>query len=289
LAAASPIFAQQPIAADSARCATALNAATPDSAIVEEDALFFPFDTTRKLPNSYAEMLGQGIRQMLVLPRPLGIDTYDDRAGLAKSDAGSKQYASVALRSFYRLALHRDGHLTSMRVVGGANNEAFDRAVVAAVVALDSSGMMPPALGFDDSFAGDTLDLRLTITNGSVTSTRSKGQPRAPQPGVTPLFRLRVPILPVDKPLAAETGNPHPRYPPSMRNRGIEGEVRLEFLVRADGSVDLRSVQIRKATALEFASAAVEVMPRWRFSPLEVAGCKVASLTQMPFVFGLNR
>ena len=113
----APLFAQA-TASDSARCAVALNAATADSAIVEEDALFFPFDTTRKLPDSYAEMLGQGLRQLLALPRPLAIDTYDDRAGLAKTDAGSKQYASVALRSFYRLTLHRDGRLTSARVVG---------------------------------------------------------------------------------------------------------------------------------------------------------------------------
>ena len=71
----SAMFAQQANAADSTRCVAALNAPTSDSAIVEEDALFFPFDTTRKLPDAYADMLGQGLRQMLVLPRPLAIDT----------------------------------------------------------------------------------------------------------------------------------------------------------------------------------------------------------------------
>jgi len=59
--------------------------------------------------------------------------------------------------------------------------------------------------------------------------------------------------------------------------------------VRVDGSVDPRSVQIHKTTALEFARAVVDVIPRWRFAPLEVAGCKVASLVQMPSVFRLTR
>lgn len=285
----SPIFSQQATAADSARCVAALNAATSDSAIIEEDAIFGPFDTTRKLPDSYAEMLGQGVRQMLVLPKPLAIDTYDDRAGVAKSDAGSKQYATVALRSFYRFTLHRDGHLTNAHVVGGVRNDAFDRAVIVALVSLDSTGMLPAPLGFDDSFEADTLELRLTITNGSITSTRSKGQARTPQPGVTPLFRLRVPVLPVDRPLAAQAGNPYPRYPQALRDRNIEGDVRVEFLVRADGSVDSRSVQIRKTTALEFASAVLNILPQWRFLPLQVAGCKVASLVQMPSAFRLRR
>ena len=156
---ASPARAQGQ-ASDSARCAAALNAPTADSAIVEEDALIFPFDATKKLPDSYADLLGQGLRQMLVLPRPLVVDTYDDRAGYAKSDAGSKLYATPVLRSFYRLTLHRDGHLTSVRAVGGARNEQFDRAVVAALVALDTSSVLPVPVGLDDSFESDTLELR---------------------------------------------------------------------------------------------------------------------------------
>ena len=286
----SGILSQQRNPADSARCAAALNAATADSAIVEEDAIFIPFDTARKLPDSYADLIGQGMRQMLVLPRPLAIDTYDDRAGVVKSDAGSKQYASVMLRSFYRLTLHRDGRLTNQHVVGGVRNDAFDRAVIVALVSLDSSRMLPAPIGFDSSFEADTMELRLTITNGAITSTRSKGQPRTPQPGVTPLFRLRVPVLPADRPpIAGLADNPRPRYPQALWQRNIEGEVRLEFLVRADGSVDPRSVQIHKATALEFASAVLDVMPQWHFFPLEVAGCKVASLVQMPSLFRLTR
>ena len=41
--------------------------------------------------------------------------------------------------------------------------------------------------------------------------------------------------------------------------------------------------------SLDFAKAVLSVVPKMRFYPLEVAGCKVASLTHMPFVFGLNR
>ena len=71
--------------------------------------------------------------------------------------------------------------------------------------------------------------------------------------------------------------------------QGIAGEMRAEFLVRADGAVDPGSTRFLKATSIEFADAIASVLPQMRFFPLEVAGCKVASLTQMPFDFGMNR
>jgi hypothetical protein len=280
----------QPPSSDSARCAAEFNAPSADTAVIELQAIFSSFDTTRKIPASYRDILGAGLHEMFVAPRPLIVDTFDPRAAPLVRDAGSRLYATVSLRSFYRLTLHRDGRLTNVRAVGGVRNRTFDDAVVAALVRLDSSRTLPDprSFRFDDSFDRDELELHLVITEGSVTSTRVPS-PSPAAGGVTPLFRLVAPIYPVSRDVAPLANNPVPHYPDSMRSQLIEGEVQAEMLVRPDSTVDPRSIHFGEVTSLEFANAVLEVLPRMRFSPLQIAGCSVASLRQMPFIFSLNR
>jgi protein TonB len=167
-------------------------------------------------------------------------------------------------------------------------NEAFDRAVVHALVALDSSQLLPAPSGFGTVIEHDTLPVRLTITGGTVVSAKFTGTfPK--KSGVTPLVRLRVPLLRVDHQVAPVAGNPPPRYPYSMRTRGIEGEVQLEFLVRSDSAVDPESILAWKATSIDFLESVLAVLPGMRFYPMQIVGCNVASLVRMPFVFSLNR
>jgi len=63
----------------------------------------------------------------------------------------------------------------------------------------------------------------------------------------------------------------------------------LEFLVRSDGAADPESIQAWKATSIDFLRAVLAVVPEMRFYPMRMAGCDVAALVQMPFVFSLNR
>jgi TonB family protein len=183
--------------------------------------------------------------------------------------------------------LHRDGRLTNPRPVGGARNGTFEDAVVGALVTLDGDRLLPPGDSID--FDHDTLDVRLTITPSVITNV-SVTPPPVHTPGVTPLFRLRLPVRPFESDVAAALpDNPRPRYPQTMWEQGIEGEVRAEFVVRGDGSVDVASIQISKATRAEFASAVVTTIPAMRFYPTQISGCNVSRLVQMPFVFGLSR
>lgn len=282
----APRMLAQAVDNDSARCLAAFNAPTPDSVTVELDALVSPLDRARKLPDSYGEMIATGLRQMLVLPQPLAVDTYDPRAGIAAREASSKQYAAPTLRSFYLLTLHGNGRLSNVQVLGGVRNRAFDRAIITALVALDTSRLLPPPSGLDDAFDHDTLALRLTITPRFM----SASAPRVvTQAGVTPLFRFRVPIYPIFSETQAIPDNPRPRYPVDMRERGIQGEVMLEFLVLPDGRIDPASVTVLRATTPQFVAAVVAVVPQMRFYPMKIGGCAVSVLVQMPFVFGLNR
>lgn len=258
---------------------------------MQVEAIFSPFDTTRKVPESYLEFLGEGLRETLVIPHPLSVNAYDaNAAGLMVEGAKRGEYATATVRSFYRFTLHRDGRLTSVRVVGGVRNPDFDRAVVRALDSLDSSQLLPPPHGFDEAFDNDSLPMRLTITGGTVVSSRFTGTLRSVRSGVvTPLLRLRVPLLRVDHEVAGVPGTRTPRYPESMRANGIEGEVLLEFLVRSDSTVDPESIQAWKVTSIDFLKAVLAVLPDMRFFPMRITGCDVASLVRMPFMFSLNR
>ena len=282
---ASPILAQT-ITNDSVRCAAALSAPTSDSITIEVNAIVQSFDTTRRIPAGYGEMVGVGLRQMLVLPRPLLIDTYDPKVLTARGEPSLRSYAAATLRSFYRLTLHQDGRLTNIRLLAGVRNEPFNRAIIDALVALDTSRLLPPPSGFERAFSGDTVALQLTVMPVYVSGS-ADGKVRSI--GMTPLFRFRTPLFPVEAPPGGLPNGPRPHYPDDMRQQGIEGNVMFEFLVHSDGIVDPESMIATSATSLEFVNAVSKVVPRMRFYPMKIVGCPVAALVQMPFVFGLNR
>jgi TonB family protein len=84
-------------------------------------------------------------------------------------------------------------------------------------------------------------------------------------------------------------GNPAPRYPDAMRAAGIEGEVVTQFVVNADGSPDVGTLKVLKATDPQFVDAVKSVLSQMRFHPAEVNGRAVRQLTQMPFQFTLSK
>ena len=82
---------------------------------------------------------------------------------------------------------------------------------------------------------------------------------------------------------------PTPRYPENARRANVEGKVRLRFVVNADGQGDGASIQVEEATALDFATTVLAAFPSVRFSPMELQGCPLASIVEMPFEFQLRR
>ena len=77
-------------------------------------------------------------------------------------------------------------------------------------------------------------------------------------------------------------GNPKPRYPDQLRQRGIEGQVLVRLTVSAAGSVESASVARSSGHELLDQEARATVL-RWRFQPLEAP--KVA---QLPITFRLQ-
>ena len=77
-----------------------------------------------------------------------------------------------------------------------------------------------------------------------------------------------------------------PEYPLEMKRTGSAGEVLVEFVVAADGSVrDARAV---RSSQREFEDAAVRAVSKWTFRPGQKDGRNVPTRMQVPIVFSLN-
>jgi len=74
-----------------------------------------------------------------------------------------------------------------------------------------------------------------------------------------------------------------PRYPEVARERDLEGVVRVEADVRADGTVaDVRVV--RSSGVAAFDDAAVSAVRSWTFAPATIDGVAVASTIDLPAI-----
>lgn len=271
-AAADSALAQSPDAA----CQAKLTAAAADSQVLQLHVRVATFDTARHLSVQHQGMIGEGVRQVIVMPRVLSLDVYQPM----KNDAWP------TITGVYRTTLHRDGHFTETRTVGGTRNRGFDSAVVAAIVALDTIGLLPPPDSISMGGA-ESIDLRIVVAPGAVMSTRATVTPKAAE-GITPLVRLRVPIRSASRAPQVKSGNPHPLYPPDLRQARIEGETIFEFVVDANGVPDPSTAQVVRATAPQFAQSVLDVLPKLRFDPLLVEGCPVGAFVRMPFSFALT-
>jgi periplasmic protein TonB len=80
-----------------------------------------------------------------------------------------------------------------------------------------------------------------------------------------------------------------PDFPVSLRNRGVGGQVSVQFVVDTLGRAEMSGLRVVEASDPLFAQAVRAVLGRYRFSPGEVGGQKVRTLVQLPFDFTLVR
>jgi protein TonB len=80
-----------------------------------------------------------------------------------------------------------------------------------------------------------------------------------------------------------------PEFPTSLRERGVNGRVSVQFVVDTLGRAEMSGLRVVEATDPLFARSVRAVLGRYRFSPGEVGGQKVRTLVQLPFDFTLVR
>jgi TonB family protein len=285
---AHPVLVASPeveLAAINARCAVLASAATRDSQVVDVATVVNAVDADHELSREYRQMIGQGVRQFLIVPQPLALDTYDQNveANGYQTDLPSR-FTAMTLRGLYRATLRRDGHLVHVRAMADGPEQGFDKAVVEALAALDTSGLLPPPPNDASWFSGDTAELSVLVAAKSVRRVPGRVYPED-LTWSEPLLRLRVPVHRIERE-ASRISGPDPSYPENLAREATTGKVVMQFVVDIDGSVDMASIHVlAPVPRIEFVNATFDAVRRSRFSPMIVAGCPVRTLIEQPFVF----
>lgn len=67
---------------------------------------------------------------------------------------------------------------------------------------------------------------------------------------------------------------PQPRFPDGLRAQGVGGDVVVQFLVAADGSVDASTMKVVRSPHELFTAAVRNVLPKFHFQPARTADAK---------------
>lgn len=122
-------------------------------------------------------------------------------------------------------------------------------------------------------------------------------------PGDAPPPEARRPIVPaagdapdetriftvedVDSAAARDPSSDGPRYPDALRQKGVQGEVLVEFTVDTAGHADPATFTVVESTHPLFADAVREALPLMRFTPAVARGHHVRQLVRLPMKFKL--
>ena len=105
-----------------------------------------------------------------------------------------------------------------------------------------------------------------------------------PPPAAAPRSAERGAVLAPPRPLAT---NRAPTYPQAARAHGLEGVVRLEITIEADGTVLAAWIETSSGHAI-LDRAAEEAVRSWRFAPALADGVPTRTTVRLPVAFRLS-
>lgn len=92
-------------------------------------------------------------------------------------------------------------------------------------------------------------------------------------------------LLDVDSGAVRDPRSAAPSYPADMEARGINGLVKVRFVVDSTGRVDMSTVKILETTNESFARAVRAAMPAMLFRPAMIGSKAVRQLSEQDFAF----
>lgn len=93
----------------------------------------------------------------------------------------------------------------------------------------------------------------------------------------------------VTEPVIDQSSRILPRYPEAARRAGVEGQVILQALINADGSVGSVQVLREVPPRIGFGPAAMEAVSKWRYRPGTLHGRAVVVQVTITVQFSLSR
>lgn len=96
-------------------------------------------------------------------------------------------------------------------------------------------------------------------------------------------------IAEVDSAVSVDPSSAAPAYPPALLKLGVEGSVMVRYVVDSMGRADIATLQIVRASRIEFAVAVREALPFMRFTPAKMGSKAVPQLVEQPFNFRIQK
>lgn len=91
----------------------------------------------------------------------------------------------------------------------------------------------------------------------------------------------------VDTAATRDPASDGPRYPAELRDKGVQGEVLVEFTVDTTGHADTTTFTVVQTSHPLFSTAVREALPLMRFTPAVAHGRHVRQLVRLPMTFRL--
>jgi hypothetical protein len=155
-----------------------------------------------------------------------------------------------------------------------------------------------PFFLWPDSSTVDSVLVTLTFRRASV-DRRGIISPYSWKEGRVAFLVFAVHV-PWEAQAVAAEGNPSPGYPEDAKHAGREGAVLVQFVIDTTGRADPETIKelwpkrlprltgVNEMYYRSFVTAVVTAIPRMRFLPAEIGGCKVRVLVQQPFEFSIR-
>jgi len=214
----------------------------------------------------------------------------------SKLPAGDSAVSWYSLFGELDVTVKPDGSFTWRTAEWGASADSIERSslVLLSRVLSDLKGMNE-SVQWPDGVKRDSIVFNMSLITPGITKDRVVVPVTARQP--IPAFTIG---MPWESPVDYKDG-PHIKYPSNARSIGAIGGVRLEFVVKADGKVDMKSVKEKwqpnerrptpdeRELYVQFLQAVKDGLRSATYKPAVIGGCAVDRLVQQFFSFVLDR
>ncbi len=223
------------------------------------------------LQDSRADIIGSTIATAFIQPRPFRLSTFSGpaltrnlRPVTGDSISGLRQ---PTLTGIYRFMVHAEEAAAEVQVKRESLMIGFDSAAIEAIrVATLTPDTFQMAAGESE------MDIEVRLTTDSSAGARRMNYAFFPRVRVVDAVPRR------DNPIAA--------FPEIETQLGTSsGEVVFRFVVLRSGEPDLGTVEVVRATSMEFVRSAFVAMAKQRFAPATILGCTVDQRVEYPFTF----
>ena len=217
-----------------------------------------------------AQKIAAALGSAFIPPRPFRLSVFNGpiRTRLLRGRAVDTvpELQPPTVTGVYRLTVTTHGVSGSVRVVRASLMTGFDSAAIEAIESTASFRVLLPPAGEDSM----RVEVRFS-TDSTLISRRftSASFPRMPVVNAVPL-----------------RDNPAPVFPEEEKGDStVTGEVVFRFVVDREGQPAIETVELVRGSSFNFIRAALEILPRQRFTPATIRGCSVAQRVEYPFTF----